>query len=269
MLTMLENSKDDSEFVAWSRLMVALDERLPSAVKRHTAELIQRRLMAMDPKQNLLAIVDLEQSLNSLGIDFSPARRLQQLSTFTKAPIYIDEERYAEYMRELVRKIPPSQAESAARQLIEGLAGPNSSGTTGILVAGLEVLIPSLSPQETENILEDLLRASHGATALSCGAAAPLLSKQTLPQALDLLKWPTCVPPDRNAIISQFERIFGQRFGIRDADGSYHPDAWHFVAWLSQKGFDFQSPPQRPVGAILGKPVIEPLFCLVWFLGGG
>lgn len=87
---------------------------------------------------------------------------------------------------------------------------------------------------------EELRKGLAGMRAMSeprCSSLASFVRQNTLPQIIDVLKWPTCRTTDRDLLIKKIGELKTLRFG-QDFNGTYRADLWKFVEWAESQGLD-------------------------------
>jgi hypothetical protein len=258
-------SKSDASAAAFQYLATPrkseklFPEKLP-------ADLIGALSQSDTRKLHSLVLEDLNKTSKSSLIR-DDAALLAALPEFTDADAHAAATRIIEAMtKELQQSRSRSNGSDDLQELGQGLAALSLHLTDAeihtALSLGLETMkrethayglywaarwvapIVARLPESDRPKLDTLEQIIAGFDEPPCDAVALFADHSTVPEVVEVLKWPTCSFKDRSEVIKKIGELEGHSFGTTIGD-EFVVDESSFEDWTSKQGFKVSSPPIR------------------------
>ena len=241
----------------------ALGERLDPAGARQVAEAI---VAAMGKTTDPYALATLGQGLGALGEHLNPAGARQGVEAIVAAMGKTTNPdalwTLGQGLGALGERLDPRMGTSVARQGVEAIVAAMGKTTNPYalrtLGQGLGALGERLDPAGARQVTEVIIATIKASALPPCSALAGLARDDELPLIVDMLKWPTCSPGDRNVLMEHVAKLqgvdptfFGQYVEVED-ERRFRADLWRFVEWAENqrypdgRSFDLTTPPEMP-----------------------
>lgn len=160
----------------------------------------------------------------------------------------------------LARKLPLSARAAAGATLLPLIREGNPDLLPDLFQAAA-ALGPGLPEAVRRKAVRRFPEAIRGAPAPPCGAVTAIAGREELPALLELVKWPTCPPAERDDLVRKISQLTGTPFGREDRNGTFHFDRWKLSDWAQRHGFHPEVPPWHEAPSVEER-LENPLFAV-------
>lgn len=244
LLEAMQRSSNANQMEQPATALASLAGKLPTGVAEKAGAMILKR---MKPPEGAVTSLDLGSALAALGSQEQVASAAAILVQQIRSGRPDDEGRslVVRCLANLGRGVSKPDAAWLASQLLGELdsrASMNELRRFGRAISGLA---PELPTPEAKRILKQVIEVFHTHPAPPCEVFEGFVRAETVPELLEVLKWPTCEASTIGLIIDRIGEVGHVSFRSKPVESST-VDIWGFAAWADRNYSGALSRPVRP-----------------------